>query len=96
MGGTFKGARLAWDLLSKCLSASLLLDSCGLVETEAAGEPSEGKFLFNWRSATAPASNDFTNVLRQHTHSQELVVGAALNYFHILMALEDVQMDSCV
>ena len=52
MSGIFKGERLAWDPFSKCLSTNLLLDSCGLVKTEATGGLREGKFPLNWPSAT--------------------------------------------
>ena len=68
MSGIFKGVRLAWDPLSKCPSTNLPLDSCGLVQTEAAGELREGKFPLNWLSATVLGCNDFTNIFKQRTH----------------------------
>lgn len=69
VNGVFKGARLAWDPLSKCPSTNPPLNSCGLVSAEATGELRKGKFSLNWRSATVLGCNDFTNIFKQRTRT---------------------------
>lgn len=59
----------------KCPSTNPPLDSCGLVKAEPTGEFKRGKFPLNWRSATVPGCNDFTNILKRRTQHLRAVTG---------------------
>lgn len=72
----FKGARLALDQVPS--TTGFLRSRLGWGHRRTW----RGKFPLNWRSATVLASNDFTNILKQHTQYLRAAAGAAWDDFH--------------